>query len=238
MKKYTCKICDKPISRHNTYVGKSGLCASCSHKKPLRTYCCKTCGNLITSQTALYRGGECKSCSRKGTKSVMYKGKPQNKFYGCIDCDSKISYNNFLYGNRRCRKCSKKGSLNNNFGNGEKISGDKNPCYGLKGKNHPAYTTGASLLGSLIRQSIMGRAWIRKCLQRDNFTCRECGSTKNLVVHHIKHFAVILDYFLEVYGGLPKETLVEMSQKYIFFWELNNGITLCEDCHKLQHKIG
>lgn len=53
-------------------------------------------------------------------------------------------------------------------------------------------------------------------LQRDNFTCQICGSTeKTLHVHHLcyKKDAKIWDY--------PDKTL----------------ITLCEDCHRIEHEM-
>lgn len=200
------------------------------------TYCCKTCGNKICRDSALYGGGECKSCSSIGEKSGVYKGYQAKKFYGCIECNKKISYNNYLYGNRRCRKCAKTGSLNNNFGNGEKISGKRNPCYGLRAEQHPAYKHGQSPIHPLIRHSIRGDQWIHRCLERDNFTCCDCGKIGKLVVHHLKPFAKIFQTFIQEFGNLDKEILVDLSQEYLPFWKLENGITLCKACHKIRHK--
>ena len=51
--------------------------------------------------------------------------------------------------------------------------------------------------------------------KRDNFTCQKCGIVgRELNAHHIKPYAK--------YKELR--------------YELSNGITLCEDCHKLVHK--
>jgi hypothetical protein len=46
----------------------------------------------------------------------------------------------------------------------------------------------------------------------DSYTCRECGSKENLHVHHIKEKSK---------GGTN---------------DINNLITLCNDCHKEKHK--
>ena len=46
----------------------------------------------------------------------------------------------------------------------------------------------------------------------DNYLCRECGSKENLHVHHIKE---------RCKGGTN---------------DINNLITLCNDCHKEKHK--
>lgn len=58
------------------------------------------------------------------------------------------------------------------------------------------------------------RSWRANVLKRDNYTCTKCDKTSNLEVHHIKRFA---DY---------KELRYDM----------NNGITLCEGCHKELHR--
>ena len=60
------------------------------------------------------------------------------------------------------------------------------------------------------------KSWRRAVYQRDNFTCQRCGvkgSRKHrLNAHHIKAFA----------------THIELR------FEVNNGITLCKNCHKYE----
>lgn len=51
--------------------------------------------------------------------------------------------------------------------------------------------------------------WRRACMERDNYSCQECGFKGYLTVHHIKSFA----YYPELR------------------YELTNGTTLCELCH-------
>ena len=58
------------------------------------------------------------------------------------------------------------------------------------------------------------RSWRTGVLKRDNYTCTKCGKTSNLEVHHIKRFA---DY-------------KELRH------DIDNGITLCEKCHKELHR--
>lgn len=55
--------------------------------------------------------------------------------------------------------------------------------------------------------------WKRKVKERDK-CCQICGATENLVAHHIKSYR----YYPELR------------------YDLSNGITLCGDCHKEQHK--
>jgi len=55
---------------------------------------------------------------------------------------------------------------------------------------------------------------IEKVFKRDNWICQKCGQKGGkLHPHHIKHFA---DY--------PE-----------LRFEVDNGITLCRDCHKTKH---
>lgn len=59
------------------------------------------------------------------------------------------------------------------------------------------------------------REWVLAVFRRDGFTCQLCGSTENntLVAHHLNGY----DKFME------QRTVVD------------NGITLCQDCHKRFH---
>lgn len=84
----------------------------------------------------------------------------------------------------------------------------------------------------------------RKCVyKRDNYTCQECnirsgnGKAVYLEAHHLKPFAKLLSDFLAEYNQFSpiedKETLVRLAIKWQPFWELDNGKTLCGDCHNL-----
>lgn len=53
--------------------------------------------------------------------------------------------------------------------------------------------------------------WRKEVFKRDNYTCQECGAKVNLEAHHIKQ--VIFHPHL--------------------IYEVDNGITLCRDCHRM-----
>lgn len=56
-------------------------------------------------------------------------------------------------------------------------------------------------------------AWVQRVKMNDDFTCQRCGTTEELESHHI----------------IPVSRAPELAT------DLNNGITLCEKCHKLYH---
>lgn len=66
--------------------------------------------------------------------------------------------------------------------------------------------------------------WRRAVFLRDNFTCQGCGIAGTyLEAHHIKHLQDILDEF--------NITSVEQGRLCEPLWDVNNGVTLCRECH-------
>ena len=110
------------------------------------------------------------------------------------------------------------------------------------GERGNTWKGGISPFHIVLRQCGLSRDWRNKIFQRDNYICQACGKNDcNLEAHHIKHFSTILNKFLTKYNQFSpiedKETLLRLALKYKPFWNLNNGITLCEDCHKKEHLI-
>ena len=88
----------------------------------------------------------------------------------------------------------------------EKHSGENNACW--KG--------GISDINNVIRNSKEYKLWRSAVYQRDNYTCVWCGNpdSGNLNAHHIKPFALFPE----------------------LRFAIDNGITLCKNCHKNAHK--
>jgi|GEM_PF-2051530 len=112
----------------------------------------------------------------------------------------------------------------------ESHKGEKNPNYGKhlseetkrkisekeKGERHYNWKGGITSENIKIRNSNKMRLWRKKCLVRDNFTCKACGKKGGkLNVHHINNFSEF------------KELRYKPS----------NGITLCKECHTKFHSI-
>jgi hypothetical protein len=66
-----------------------------------------------------------------------------------------------------------------------------------------------------IRASSQYKFWLKSVFKRDNYTCQKCGKRGGkLNAHHIRRFAKFPELRLDV----------------------NNGMTLCADCHNTWHK--
>ena len=90
---------------------------------------------------------------------------------------------------------------------------------GQVGENHPSYNpnlTDEERLKNRYRMSDGDfRSWANLIKERDNYTCQVCGDNKsgNLNAHH-----------LNGWNTFPEQR-----------FDLDNGVTLCTDCHKDFH---
>lgn len=84
---------------------------------------------------------------------------------------------------------------------------------------------GISPLCKIIRENFKYRQWRSDIFMRDDYTCIWCRRKGlKLNAHHIKPFSIIL-----------QENNVKTIEQAIDceeLWNINNGITLCEECHK------
>ena len=103
----------------------------------------------------------------------------------------------------------------------EAMRGDK--CYNWKG--------GITEINNTIRSCFKYRQWRSDVFTRDNFTCQRCGKRGvKLNAHHIKAFSSIL-----------KENNIKTFEQAMDceeLWNINNGLTLCSECHKKTENYG
>jgi len=85
----------------------------------------------------------------------------------------------------------------------------------VSGSQHGNWKGGITPENVKIRKSVDYKNWRKKVFERDDYTCQECGQKGyELRAHHIYDFTNNKDLRLDV----------------------NNGITLCDKCHKKLHK--
>lgn len=99
----------------------------------------------------------------------------------------------------------------------------------LRGEKCHLWKGGITQINLLIRQGFKYRQWRSDIFTRDDFTCQECGQWGGrLHAHHIKSFSSILQYY--------EITTLEEALDCEELWNINNGVTLCKECHKRLHK--
>jgi 5-methylcytosine-specific restriction endonuclease McrA len=134
---------------------------------------------------------------------------------------------------------SKKGKPNNSTGKFKKgqvspnkgkklywMTGENNNNWGKFGKNHPCYKEDKKhKFHKLIRETFKYRQWRSDVFTRDNFTCQKCLEKGcYLEAHHIKRFIDII----EEYNIKTLDEALNCEE----LWNINNGITLCNKCHR------
>lgn len=113
-------------------------------------------------------------------------------------------------------------------GKGLSNKGVKKPH--MCGKNNSNWRGGTVKLSKLIRNSDKYAQWRSDIYTRDNWTCQTCGNRGGIRIeaHHIKEFYKLL-YENNIESVYQAEECEEL-------WDINNGVTLCCDCHNLTKK--
>lgn len=83
------------------------------------------------------------------------------------------------------------------------------------GKLSSNWRGGITPIHKKIRNSVEYALWRDACLRRDNFTCQKCKQSGGILrVHHKNNFSSFVDIRLNI----------------------ENGITLCQECHRAFHR--
>ena len=169
--------------------------------------------------------------SKEKIRESEKRTKQGSKVYTCLVCH-KIFIKN-KYRNSKC--CSLECSNLLRIGKPTWNKGKKYPQ--ISGSKHYAWKGGITPLHFKIRGMIENRQWIKSVLERYCYTCQKCGRQGSyLIAHHIKPFSLIFNKFLQEYNQFSpiedKETLIRLAINYKPFWDIDNGIAYCWDCHK------
>lgn len=208
-------------------ISKSGI-GNHNYKKIKKV--CPVCDKVfetIPSRVLKNRGKFCsQKCmgiwrSKNITGSKVYNWRGGKIKSHCLICGKEFLASAFEIGRGNGKFCSRK-------------------CNGMcnsknnKGKDNPKWRGGVSSYVDLIRTSKQYANWRQKIFERDKFTCQKCGRIGgDIHAHHKKRFSVILD---DIKQTFPLLSVVDIAANYPDLWDVENGITLCENCHKNEHK--
>lgn len=231
-----CNVCglykslDKFVKDKSKKDGRRNQCKSCLNLRKRKTpimpepqsgfkYCarCKEEKQLSDFNVRTVKGKKrtysyCKVCERN------YNNNRYEHVCLCCGLDYKSGEKNSTY----CFKCHCLMMSDSNYNPTQVIyidwSGPKNPMYGKQrfGKENPNYNTNKTDEEREKERLVEGYGiWRKNVFERDNYTCQHCGDNRggNLKAHHLDSWDWCREKRLEV----------------------DNGITLCDLCHKQFH---
>jgi len=211
---------------------------------------CLTCGKKFKVRKCHTHNGIAKYCSRKccneSKRGQIRLDKRQRLIKICQYCGQSFeirpceNYRKFC--SRKCADIAKIGVKRMPFTQEHKdLIGKANKGNRRWGKDTNNWRGGITPLYNILRSLDEYKEWRMNCLKRDWFKCQNCDSKIKLEVHHIKPFQELVAEFLQEYNQFSpfedRETLIRLAFKWQPFWNLDNGITLCEKGHKTLMKI-
>lgn len=131
-------------------------------------------------------------------------------------------------------------------------SGEKNPMFG---RTHSSETIGKmsiSRRGKLgdkstawkggktsITRRVKGfqnrNGWYKRIYERDGFKCVYCGSKKQIEAHHKNPIKNIIDKYKHLFTNDNDFYTYLILLDVIIDNNLDNGVTLCRECHRKEH---
>jgi 5-methylcytosine-specific restriction endonuclease McrA len=130
----------------------------------------------------------------------------------------------------------KKGGNNPMYGKHQSGESNRKNSESHLGEKNGHWKGGITPIVHLIRCSAKYKQWRQDILKRDGYVCQGHGDKhcSNLNAHHKnKSFSVLVR---EIKCNLSLFDLYTEAMMYKPLWNLDNGITLCEDCHKKERK--
>jgi len=220
IKKFMCKYCGKHTERWHTpsmtapsqtakYLFCSRQCSSASRRTVFKKLC-RYCGQEYSCwKSKLLTSAYCNNTCKYADVANVLGGAKNPVTMVCKHCkvsfkiaDHKVRSGEGSYCSRKCANEGKVGCVGASLGK-------KFPE--RSGSNHHNWKGGITSENHKIRTSSVYKAWRKSVFERDDYTCQICNSRGNrLNADHIKPFALYPESRLDV----------------------NNGRTLCVDCHK------
>ena len=213
--KVKCTNCGKEIERFPSQVLENIFCCRECHKeyvtKTSITYKCEVCGKEKTMSKSDYEKSKHHYCSYKCSRvgfSKNYSGEDSPYYEGItLICNQ--------CGEEYPVKKSTIGRRKMNFCS--KDCKNKWQSENVRGVNHPNYNPELTEKERTERREYTEYwDWRKAIYEKDNYTCQCCGDDRghNLRAHHYMNY----------------------SEHKELRTDVNNGITLCDKCHRKFHK--
>lgn len=174
---------------------------------------CATCGDKRRVwRKNLGRTRECRACAARRSNRTRFPNGPTPIVLVCIDCGQARTVNKISAKARtpiRCKSCAMKAAVT------PEMRAARSERFSGAGSNF--WQGGVTAESKRLRNEARYREWRRSVFKRDGYTCQDCGLIGGaLHADHIKPFAL--------YPELR--------------FELSNGRTLCEPCHRKTDTYG
>lgn len=135
----------------------------------------------------------------------------------------------------QCKECEKNYSVYQFEKNIRKFCSVKCRQKYTRQENHYRWNGGLSTLVDKIRATKEYKNWRFSIFQRDNFTCSICKKSKDVrSLLQADHYPITRAEMMYKYNIKSVENALNCK----YFWDINNGRTLCEDCHKQTDTFG
>lgn len=243
----TCSTCGKEFEKKNSQIHTNNFCSKeCQlNFKPMITLFCEQCNKEFQiaesyykkqskrGQTPKYCSNECRHLARRTFnrldcvcdycgKEITIPDKNTKNHYCSQEC--KIAHAKELGSiTTICNYCGKEIVKNKYAYNSCKTHFCNQTCY-------DAYRTNKketyAEISHYLRTCEEYDKWRADIMARDYYKCTKCGSKDSLHVHHIEQLYDICEKY-----NFDIETIINSEE----FLDRNNGITLCTNCHALEH---
>lgn len=112
---------------------------------------------------------------------------------------------------------------------------DYHRCHHQFGDKNSGWKGGMKSIYDRFRDLKKYSDWRTLVFERDGYKCTKCDSDGPLNAHHIKYLKTLIDEYVTK-EALQIQYLTEKHLLNDYFYDLSNGTTLCESCHKDHHK--
>lgn len=204
-----CKHCNKEFKLKESYYKKQ------SKRGQIPKYCSTEC--RIAEQRKNKEFVKCNNCGKE-----MLAVKNKNILHFCNE-KCRIEYAKKETQIITCDNCNKEFEKNKYAYNRAKKHFCSKECYDeYRANKKETYKE----ISHYLRTHEKYDEWRAKVFKRDKYECSKCGTKKNLHAHHINQLYDICDKY-----DMNIDKILNSKE----FNDIDNGITLCQDCHALEH---